>query len=110
MTSITATAAITQGTSGLLKAHTPTSKEKEQIKLLFKTFNELFEDAISNYKNFNINDQNLRQYLANEIKKLIMNTYFKLYDKYGTTDFTKNKSKYVKYDKKLFEDLLNRTL
>ncbi|CAK7894552.1 exocyst complex component Exo70p [[Candida] anglica] len=114
MTSITATAAIAHNSnSNNTNSHgnaPPSGKEKEQIKELFKTFNESFEDAINNYKNFNITDQNLRAYLANEIKKLIMNTYFKLYDKYGTSDFTKNKSKYVKYDKKSFEDLLNSTL
>lgn len=119
MTTITATHAATTATSGGSSStpkshvsvnHTPNNKEKEQIKELFKTFNESFEDAVSNYKNFNITDQNLRSYLTNEIKKLIMNTYFKLYDKYGTVDFTKNRSKYVKYDKKSFEDVLNNTL
>ncbi|CAH2351701.1 exocyst complex protein Exo70p [[Candida] railenensis] len=120
MTTITATHAATTSTNSsgnaVAAAAAPSSsgslnnKEKEQIKELFKTFNESFEDAVSNYKNFNITDQNLRAYLTNEIKKLIMNTYFKLYDKYGTVDFTKNKSKYVKYDKKSFEDVLNNTL
>lgn len=118
MTAITATHATTSGTTtnsgaplGLAQSlHTPNSKEREQIKELFKTFNESFEDAINSYKNFNITDQNLRAYLANEIKKLILNTYFKLYDKYGTSDFTKNKVKYVKYDKHSFEALLNKTL
>lgn len=86
------------------------NKEKEQIKDLFKNFNESFEEALKNYEKFNINDANLRNYLKNEIKKLILNAYFKLYDKYGNGDFTKNKSKYVKYDKNQFESLLNQKL
>lgn len=86
------------------------SKEREQIKELFKNFNESFEEALRNYEKFKINDVNLRNYLKNEIKKLIINAYFKLYDKYGKSDFTKNKAKYVKYDKNQFESLLNQKL
>lgn len=86
------------------------SKEREQVKELFKNFNESFEEAIRNYEKYNITDQNLRNYLSNEIKKLIMNAYYKLYDKYAHSDFTKNKSKYVKYDKHQFEKLLNDKL
>lgn len=87
-----------------------TSKEKELIKELFKNFNESFEEALRNYERFNITDANLRTFLGNEIKKLILNAYFKLYDKYGLSDFTKNKPKYVKYDKQTFEKLLNEKL
>lgn len=86
------------------------TKEKDQIKELFKNFNESFEEALRNYDKFNIQEKNLRNYLANEIKKLILNAYNKLYDKYGAGDFTKNKSKYVKYDKLQFERLLNEKL
>lgn len=85
-------------------------KEKEQIKELFRAFNELFEEALDNYSKYNITDTNLRSYLATEIKKLITLAYFKLYDKCGTLDFTKNRSKYVKYDKQQFERLLNDKL
>lgn len=86
------------------------SKERDSIKELFKNFNESFEEAIKNYEKYNITDANLRSYLSNEIKKLIINAYFKLYDKYGRSDFAKNKAKYVKYDKQSFEKLLNEKL
>lgn len=86
------------------------NKEKEQIKELFKTFNESFEEAVRNYKKFHINDPNLKNYLINEIKKLILNAYFKLYDKYGNSGFTKNKAKYVKFNKIEFENYLNQQL
>ncbi|KAG7660607.1 EXO70 [[Candida] subhashii] len=95
----------TGGTVGNLS-----SKEREQVKELFKRFNESFEEALRNYENYSISDQNLRNYLSNEIKKLIINAYYKLYDKYANSDFTKNKSKYVKYDKNQFEKLLNEKL
>lgn len=86
------------------------NKEKDQVKDLFKNFNESFEEALFNYQKYNFGDAILKKYLSNEIKKLILNTYFKLYDKYGNSDFTKNKSKYVKYDKLNFEKLLNERL
>lgn len=86
------------------------SKEKDSIKKLFETFNESFEAAVKNYEKFNILDPNLKHYLISEIKKLIMNAYFKLYDKYGTSNFTKSKSKYIKYNKLEFENVLNDRL
>lgn len=86
------------------------TKEKEQIKELFKNFNESFEEALRQYEKFNIQEKNLRTYLANEIKKLIINAYNKLYDKYGSGEMLKNKGKYIKYDKAQFERLLNEKL
>lgn len=86
------------------------SKEKELIKELFKNFNDAFEEALRNYQRFNITDTNLRNLLAGEIKKLILNAYFKLYDKYGSGEWTKNRSKYIKWDKKSFERTLNEKL
>lgn len=105
MTTITTTNAVS-GHSGSGMS----SKEKEQIKELFKNFNESFEDALRNYEKYNITDVNLRAYLSGEIKKLILNAYFKLYDKYGSGEFTKNKAKYIKYNKHQFEQILNEKL
>lgn len=105
MTTITTTNAVS-GHSGSGMS----SKEKDQIKELFKNFNESFEDALRNYEKYNITDVNLRAYLSGEIKKLIMNAYFKLYDKYGSGEFTKNKAKYIKYNKHQFEQILNEKL
>lgn len=105
MTSIT-TANAVSGHSGSGMS----SKEKEQVKELFKNFNESFEEALRNYEKYNITDVNLRTYLSGEIKKLIMNAYFKLYDKYGSGEFTKNRAKYIKYNKQQFEHILNERL
>lgn len=86
------------------------NKEKEQIKELFRNFNEAFEEALKNYEKFNIQEKDLRRDLSNEIKKLIINAYNKLYDKYGSGEFTKNRTKYIKYDKMQFERLLHERL
>lgn len=86
------------------------NKEREQVKELFKNFNELFEEALKNYEKFNIQERDLRAYLSSEIKKLIINAYNKLYDKYGSGEFTKNRGKYIKYDKAQFERILNERL
>lgn len=102
MTQITTTNAMHGGQNS--------AKEKDQIKELFKNFNDSFEEALRQYEKFNIQEKDLRVYLASEIKKLIINAYNKLYDKYGSGEFTKNRSKYVKYDKLQFERLLNEKL
>lgn len=102
MTQITTTNAMHGGSSS--------TKEKEQIKELFRNFNEAFDEALRQYERFNIQERDLRTYLLSEIKKLIVNAYNKLYDKYGSGDFTKNRSKYVKYDKMQFERALNERL
>ncbi|KAI3405128.2 EXO70 [Candida oxycetoniae] len=109
----TATAVATSANNTISSISTATnlsSKEKDQVKDLFRKFNEAFEDALSNYQTFNFGDQNLKHQLAIEVKKLILNAYFKLYDKYGNVDFAKTKSKYVKWDRKEFEKLLNDKL
>ncbi|KAK6459851.1 Cullin repeat-like-containing domain protein [Scheffersomyces coipomensis] len=87
-----------------------TSKEKDMVKDMFKHFNEAFEEALKNYEKFNITDPQLRNYLGNEIKKLVSNTYFKVYDSFINTDFAKNKTKYIKYDKVQFLKILNDRL
>lgn len=102
MTQITTTNAMNGGQNS--------GKEKEQIKDLFKNFNDSFEEALRNYERFQIQEKDLRTYLSNEIKKLILNAYNKLYDKYGGGEFTKNRAKYIKYDKLLLERLLNQKL
>ncbi|RKP30103.1 Exo70-domain-containing protein [Metschnikowia bicuspidata] len=102
MTQITTTNAMNGGQNS--------GKEKEQIKELFKNFNDSFEDALRNYEKFQIHEKDLRTYLSNEIKKLILNAYNKLYDKYGAGEFTKNRAKYIRYDKLQLEQLLNSRL
>lgn len=102
MTQITTTNAMNGGQNS--------GKEKEQIKELFKNFNDSFEEALRNYERFQIQEKDLRTYLSNEIKKLILNAYNKLYDKYGGGEFTKNRAKYIKYDKLQLERLLNQKL
>lgn len=105
MTNITTANAASGHSSGSMS-----NKEREQIKDLFRSFNESFEEALKNYEKYNITDENLRNYLSSEIKKLVLNAYFKLYDKYGSGEFTKNRAKYIKYDKAQFERLLNDRL
>lgn len=86
------------------------NKEREQVKELFKKFNDSFEEALANYRALEFGDASLRSFLGNEVKKMILNAYFKLYDKYGNSDFTKNRLKYIKWDKLQFERLLNEKL
>lgn len=86
------------------------ANEKAKVKHLFESFNALFEEALRNYERYNIADEALRTLLRTEIKRLVTSVYFKLYDRYGTSGFAKNMDKYVKYDKKLFERLLNERL
>lgn len=86
------------------------SKEKEQIKELFKKFNQAFEDALSLYQTFHFGEPTFQKQMANEVKKMVLNAYFKLYDKYGNADFTRNRSKYVKWNRQEFEKLLNDKL
>lgn len=102
MTQITTTNAMNGGQMS--------TREKDQTKELFKNFNESFDEALKQYEKFNVQEKDLRVYLSGEIKKLIINAYNKLYDKYGSGDFTKNRSKYIKYDKLQFERLLTERL
>lgn len=83
-----------------------TSKDKDAIKQKFANFNAEFDDLVKSYKQYNITDPSLKKYLSREIS-FIVPLYHRFYDKHINTDFTKNMDKYIKYDKRKFDAIID---
>lgn len=79
------------------------SKDREAVKERFKLFNTEFDESIRACKTFTVVDNELRQQLTSEIRSIIVPLYSRFYDKYISSDFTKNKDKYIKYNKESIE-------
>ncbi|CDK28725.1 unnamed protein product [Kuraishia capsulata CBS 1993] len=82
-----------------------TSKEREAIKEKFKNFNHEFEERCKAFKSYRITDPKLKKYLVDEISFLVP-LYGRFYDKHSGGDFTKNASKYIKFDKSQLEQAI----
>ncbi|KAL8579445.1 hypothetical protein ACOMHN_026810 [Nucella lapillus] len=73
-------------------------KERQNIKDKFTGFNKELEDIHRIQKGYAIPDQELRQQLIRENKEFLVPRYQMFHAKYSVLNFTKNRSKYVKYD------------
>lgn len=72
------------------------SKDKDQIKEKFKSFNASFDDLVARYKSYKM-EREVRAQLAREVQAIIEPLYGRFWDRYHEID--KGKGKYVKYDK-----------
>ncbi|KAK2753127.1 exocyst complex component exo70 [Onygenales sp. PD_40] len=75
---------------------TLSSKDKDNIKDKFKSFNASFEDLIIRHRSLNL-EKEVRISLAKEVQAVIEPLYARFWDRYHEID--KGKGKYVKYDK-----------
>lgn len=83
-----------------------TNKDRDALKERFRTFNTEFEASIRDCKTYAVHDPDLKQHLTNEIRGVIVPLYGRFYDKYVNAEFTKNKEKYIKYDKSSIEKVI----
>ena len=70
-------------------------------------FNKELEEIYRIQKGYAIPDPELRQQLIRENKDFLLPRYQMFYSKYSTLNFTKNRSKYVKYDVAAVEKMLD---
>ncbi len=82
-------------------------QQKEEIKEKFKSFNNTLDERHGIEKSYAIPDGELRGQIVKEIKKVLLPLYGRFYDKYQEVDFTKNPQKYIKYDKKGLDELID---
>ncbi|CDR38804.1 CYFA0S02e06040g1_1 [Cyberlindnera fabianii] len=83
-----------------------TSKDREAVKEKFRNFNSEFDDLIKQHKQYNITDPTLKKYLSKEIS-FIVPLYHRFHDKHAAGDFTKHTEKYIKYDKRAFDQVID---
>ncbi|KAM0325560.1 hypothetical protein ACHAQA_007547 [Verticillium albo-atrum] len=72
------------------------SKDKDNIKTKFQSFNASFDDMVAKHKSYNM-EREVRQMFARDIQQMLEPLYNRFWDRYHEVD--KGKGKYVKYDK-----------
>lgn len=82
------------------------SKDREAIKQKFSSFNTEFDDLVKSYKQYNITDPSLKKYFSKEIS-FIVPLYHRFHDKHASGDFSKNTDKYIKYNKRDFDSIID---
>ncbi|KAI8878474.1 Exo70 exocyst complex subunit [Backusella circina FSU 941] len=75
------------------------SGERQLVKERFKSFNTEFEEISKAQQMYAIPDMELRNQVIRGVKNVLVPMYGRFLDKYQGTDFTKNPSKYIRYDK-----------
>ncbi|CAG8675218.1 14509_t:CDS:10 [Funneliformis caledonium] len=91
---------------GTLK--TALSNEKGNVKEKFKNFNTEFEEMYKVHKGYAIPDLELRSQVIKDIKMVLMPMYIRFLEKHQQSEFSKNPTKYIKYDPQSLENLVNR--
>ncbi|KAI9486714.1 MAG: Cullin repeat-like-containing domain protein [Benjaminiella poitrasii] len=82
------------------------SQERQLIKERFKNFNTEFEEIARAQQSYAIPDTELRNQVIRDVKNVLVPMYGRFLDKYQNTDFTKNPTKYIKYDKERVDDMI----
>jgi len=72
------------------------TKERDNIKEKFRTFNSAFDDLVAKHKSYRM-ENDVRLMLGNEVQRVIEPLYGRFWDRYHEID--KGKGKYVKYSK-----------
>lgn len=84
------------------------SKERENIKGKFTSFNTSFDDFINRHKQFKM-ERDVRQLLARNVHNMLEPLYNRFYDRYVEID--KGRGKYIKYTKpqlaNVFQEMYN---
>ena len=83
-------------------------QQRQKLKDRFKGFNTDFEELFRVQQQYSIPNPELRRKLRNEHITFIGGLYSDFYQNYATTDFTKNKGKYVKFTPEEVEAKLNK--
>lgn len=81
--------------------------QREVIKDKFKAFNTDIEEMYKHQKSWTIPDADLRMSLLKEIKNVLLVLYVRFYERYQTLEFSKNPTKYIRYDKEQLDEMLN---
>ncbi|TPX35775.1 hypothetical protein SmJEL517_g01873 [Synchytrium microbalum] len=87
---------------------TLSKQQRDVIKDKFKTFNETFEDLYKAQKSYAIPDTDLRAQIVKEVRQIVVPLYNRFYDKYSNVEFSKNPTKYIKFDRQALDEALDK--
>ncbi|RHZ56375.1 hypothetical protein Glove_402g16 [Diversispora epigaea] len=84
------------------------SNDKQTVKEKFKNFNTEFDELYKVHKGYAIPDLELRIQVIKDIRDVLIPMYNRFLEKYQQSEFSKNPTKYIKYDSQLLENVVNR--
>lgn len=92
--------------SGSIKTALAGSGDRQNIKDRFKNFNEEFMDLYRTQRQFSVPDSELKSQLISDLKKMLTPMYVRFLDKYQDSEFSRNKEKYIRYDRNQLEGMI----
>ncbi|UJR32174.1 hypothetical protein I4U23_019640 [Adineta vaga] len=81
-------------------------RDREQLKESFAAVNSAIDSIRQQCNQFIVSDVDLRDRLRHEGKDAIVGLYTRYYNKFAHKDFTKNRDKYIRYEPRAFEIIL----
>ncbi|CAF1027494.1 unnamed protein product [Adineta ricciae] len=84
-------------------------RDREQLKESFAAVNAAIDSIRQQFSQFIISDVDLRDRLRSEGKAAIIDLYKRYYSKFAHKDFTKNRDKYVRYEPRAFEIIIENS-
>ncbi|KAJ3179204.1 Exocyst complex component 7 [Irineochytrium annulatum] len=85
-----------------------TKAQRDGVKDRFKNFNSEFDSTYSTQRVYTISDPELKAQVVKDIKGVLLPLYTRFLDRYRDSEFSKNPSKYIRYDKESLEAVLDR--
>jgi exocyst complex protein 7 len=94
----------------LHEPHAPviSAKTRNTIKRRFQSFNDEFSELYATQWRYLIADDELREQMRCEVINTVLPPYRIFFSKYANIDFSKNKTKYVRYTPEILQQMLNR--
>ncbi|KAG9284089.1 hypothetical protein G9A89_022863 [Geosiphon pyriformis] len=84
------------------------STDKQSVKERFKNFNNEFDELYKVHKAYAIPDIDLRNQVIKDIKVVLVPMYNRFLDRYQQSEFSKNPTKYIRYDHVQLEGMVSR--
>ncbi|CAF1085349.1 unnamed protein product [Rotaria sordida] len=82
-------------------------RDREQLKESFASVNIAIDNLRQQCQEYIVSDVDLRYQLRTEGKMLIMDMFKTYYNKFANKDFTKNREKYIRYDPRMLESIID---
>ncbi|CAG8603375.1 9075_t:CDS:10 [Cetraspora pellucida] len=84
------------------------SNEKQTVKEKFKNFNTEFDELYKVHKGYAMPDIELRSQVIRDIRAVLIPMYNRFLEKHQQSEFSKNPTKYIRYDSATLESTVNR--
>jgi len=89
------------------KKNAPKTSQITELKKKFSAFFDTFQDVYYKHQKYNIPEVELRERMRQLMLQAVIPIYEEFHKRYGSVQFTKNPSKYMRYDVKTMTDIIS---